>query len=74
MHIVVRRIRGIERVIVRRPAARIVVGHVSRNGVDGATFDFDILSTFENRHGGGHETVGDVGVEKLRRPCFSISE
>ena len=71
MRVVIRQIRGIERVIVRRPAARIVDGHVSRNGVDGATFDSDILRTFENRHGGGHETVG---VEKLRRPCFSTSE
>jgi hypothetical protein len=57
-----RPIRGIERVIVRRPAARIVDCHISRNGVDGATFDSDILSTFENRHGGGHEMVSDKSV------------
>jgi hypothetical protein len=57
-----RPIRGIERVIVRSPAARIVNGHISRNGVDGATFNSDILSTFENRHSGGHEMVSDKSI------------
>ena len=39
-----------------------VVDRISRNGVDGVTF--------ENRHGGpgGHEMVSDVRVEKPRKP------
>jgi len=64
MRVVIRPICGIERVIVRRPAARIVDGHISRDGVDGATFDADVLSTFENRHGGGHEIANDKDVNR----------
>ena len=64
MRVVIRPSRGIERVIVSRPAARIVDGHISGNGVDGATFNSDILSTFEDRHGGGHEMVSDKDVNQ----------
>lgn len=67
LRVVIRPIRGIERVVIRRSAARIVDGHVSRNGVDAATVDSDILSTFENRHGGGfggHEIVSDKNVNQ----------
>lgn len=52
MHVVIRPIRGIQRVIVRRPAARIVDGHISRNGAEGETFGSGIPSTFDNRHAG----------------------
>lgn len=64
LRVVIRPIHGIERVIVRRSAARIVDGHISRNGVDGATFHSDILSTLENRHFGGHEMVSDKDVKQ----------